>query len=89
MDVMEQRWLVTEAADIYIRVAPSSQPRALELARAIRRALADTRGFDLGELRVEQALEVRPIQLLASDEAQGATYAITYEFLVRDESFGQ
>lgn len=89
MGVMEQRWLVTEAADIYIRVAPHDQPRALELARGIRRHLADQRGFMLGDLRVEQALEVRPVTLLASDEAEGATYVITYEFLIRDESFGE
>lgn len=88
MGVMEQKWLVTEAADIYIRVDGSAQPQALELARAIRRAIADERGFDLGELRVEQALEVRPATLIGSDESQGATYAVTYEFLIRDESFG-
>lgn len=88
MDVMEQKWLVTEAADIYIRVAAHDQPRALKLARAIRRLLADKRGFDLGELRVEQVLEVRPVALLATDEAQGATYVATYEFLILDQSFG-
>lgn len=87
MDVMEQRWLVTEAADIYIRVAPSAQPSALELARTIRRAIADVRGITIGELRVEQCTEVRPPQLLDTDEAQGATYVVTYEFLIRDASF--
>lgn len=88
MDVMEQKWLVTEAADIYIRVAPHDQPSALELARSIRRQLADERGFMLGDLRVEQAVEVRPALLLSADEAEGATYVVTYEFLIRDDSFG-
>ena len=89
LGVMEQKWLAIAAADIYSRGPGHAQPQALELARAIRRLLADLRGFDLGDLRVEQAREVRPAMLIGSDESQGATYVITYEFLVRDESFGQ
>jgi hypothetical protein len=85
LGALEQRWLVREGVDVYIRVPAHSQPQALELARAIRRELADRSGFDLGDLRVQQCLERRPVQLVASDEGQGATYVVSFEFLIRDE----
>lgn len=86
MDSIDQQWLVREGVDLYIRVPATSQPLALELGREIRREITDRFGFTLGTLRVEQCQMRRALQLVSSDEENGATYVMSFELLIRDSA---
>lgn len=84
----EQKWLSRDALDVVIRASEAKIPEALDLNRKIRRALADRRGFNAGQLRIEESLETSPLGLITTDQTQGSIFRATYIFTVRDSSYG-